>query len=51
MNRTTFAGRELVKRMWLVYGVAITEHFAQYYINTESKQLATLMSRLPGVAW
>jgi hypothetical protein len=28
---------------------AITEHFAQYFSKAEPKQLATLLSRLPGV--
>lgn len=45
----TAAGRDLVKRMWPVYGTAITEHFAQYFSKTELKQLATLLGRLPGV--
>jgi DNA-binding MarR family transcriptional regulator len=46
----TAAGRDLLKRMWPVYGAAISEHFAQHYNKTELKQLAGLLGRLPGVA-
>jgi DNA-binding MarR family transcriptional regulator len=46
----TAAGRDLVRRMWPVYGAAITEHFAQYFSKTELKQLARLLGRVPGVA-
>jgi DNA-binding MarR family transcriptional regulator len=45
----TAAGGELLKRMWPVYGAAISEYFAQYYKKTEIKQLAGLLGRLPGV--
>jgi DNA-binding MarR family transcriptional regulator len=46
----TAAGSDLVKRMWPVYGAAITEHFAQYFSKIELKQLTTLLGRLPDVA-
>jgi len=46
----TTAGRELLRRMWPVYGAAIAEHFAQHYNKTELKQLAGLLGRLSGVA-
>jgi DNA-binding MarR family transcriptional regulator len=46
----TTAGRDLLKRMWPVYGTAITEHFAQHFSKTELRQLAALLGRLPGVA-
>ena len=47
--RITTTGQELLKRMWSVYGKAITEHFAQHYGKMELKQLAMLLGRLPGV--
>jgi DNA-binding MarR family transcriptional regulator len=46
----TATGRDLLKRMWPVYGAAISEHFAQHYNRTELKQLAGLLERVPGVA-
>jgi DNA-binding MarR family transcriptional regulator len=46
----TTAGRELLRRMWPVYGGAITEYFAQHFSKTELKQLAALLSHMPGVA-
>jgi DNA-binding MarR family transcriptional regulator len=46
----TPAGRDLLKRMWPVYGAAISEHFSQHYNKTELKQLAGLLGRLSGVA-
>jgi DNA-binding MarR family transcriptional regulator len=46
----TAAGGDLVRRMWPVYGAAITEHFAQHFSKTELKQLTALLGRLPGVA-
>jgi len=46
----TAAGRDLVKRMWPVYGSAISEHFAQHFSKTELRHLAKLLGRLPGVA-
>ena len=46
----TEKGDDLLKRMWAVYGAAVTEHFSQYLNKAELKQLATLLGRLPGVA-
>ena len=46
----TRAGRELLRRMWPVYGAAIAEHFSQHYNKAELKQLAEMLGRLPGVA-
>jgi len=46
----TDAGRDMLKRMWPVYGSAIHERFAQYFNKTELQQLARLLGRLPGVA-
>lgn len=46
----TAAGRELVRRMWPIYGKAIAEHFGRYFSAAELKQLASLLARLPGVA-
>ena len=43
-------GRELLRRMWPIYGGAIAEHFAQHYNKAELKQLAGLLGRLPDVA-
>ena len=45
----TAAGRDLLKRMWPVYGAAINEHFAQSFSKAELKQMASLFGRLPGV--
>jgi DNA-binding MarR family transcriptional regulator len=46
----TASGQELLKRMWPVYGMAISAHFAQYFKEAELKRLAVLLGRLPGVA-
>lgn len=46
----TQQGRDLLKRMWSIYGVAITEHFSRHFSQAELKQLASLLGRLPGVA-
>jgi DNA-binding MarR family transcriptional regulator len=46
----TTAGHELLRRMWPVYSAAIAEHFARHYNETELKQLAVMLGRLPGVA-
>jgi DNA-binding MarR family transcriptional regulator len=46
----TATGRNMVARMWPVYGEAITEHFAQHFSRTELKQLAALLGHVPGVA-
>jgi DNA-binding MarR family transcriptional regulator len=43
-------GRELIKRMWLVYGPAIDEHFSRHFSASELKQLASLLGRVPDVA-
>ncbi len=46
----TEKGDDLLKRMWAVYGVAVTERFSQYLNKAELKKLATLLGQLPGVA-
>lgn len=46
----TDKGEELRKRMWTVYGRALTEHFAAFFSEAELEQLAALLGRLPGVA-
>ncbi len=48
--RITAAGRDLLKRMWPVYGGAIAAHFEQYFNDKELRQLAAMLGRIPGVA-
>ncbi len=48
--RITPAGRDLLKRMWPVYGGAINAHFARHFNNKELRQLSVLLGRIPGVA-
>ena len=47
--RITTSGKDLLKRMWKVYGIAITEHFARHFTRSELSRLAVLLCKLPGV--
>jgi DNA-binding MarR family transcriptional regulator len=47
--RITTPGKDLLKRMWKVYGIAITEHFARHFTRSELSRLAVLLCKLPGV--
>ncbi|HYQ71541.1 MAG TPA: MarR family transcriptional regulator [Gammaproteobacteria bacterium] len=47
--RITASGKDLLKRMWKVYGIAITEHFARHFTQSELSRLALLLCKLPGV--
>jgi DNA-binding MarR family transcriptional regulator len=47
--RITTSGKDLLKRMWRVYGIAITEHFARHFTQSELSRLAVLLCKLPGV--
>jgi DNA-binding MarR family transcriptional regulator len=47
--RITPSGNGLLKRMWKVYGKAITEHFAQHFSAAEINRLSALLCKLPGV--
>ena len=47
--RITTSGKDLLKRMWKVYGIAITEHFARHFTQSELSRLSTLLCKLPGV--
>ncbi|MGD8560445.1 MAG: MarR family transcriptional regulator [Gammaproteobacteria bacterium] len=42
-------GRELLKRMWPVYGATINEYFARHFNKSEMKQLASLLGRIAAV--
>jgi DNA-binding MarR family transcriptional regulator len=43
------SGNELLRRMWKVYGAAITEHYAQYFSKSDLDGLSALLCKLPGV--
>lgn len=45
----TPSGNDLLKRMWNVYGKAITEHFAQHFSAADINRLSALLCKLPGV--
>ena len=47
--RITTSGKDLLKRMWKVYGIAITEHFARHFTRSELSRLTVLLCKLPGV--
>ena len=42
----TNAGENLLRRMWPVYGAAITRHFASRLTNDEIRQLTALMDKI-----
>ena len=43
------SGNDLLRRMWKVYGAAITEHYAQYFSKSDLDGLSALLCKLPGV--
>jgi DNA-binding MarR family transcriptional regulator len=45
----TPSGNDLLKRMWKVYGAAITEHFTQHFSKADINKLSALLCKLPGV--
>jgi len=47
--RITPSGNDLLKRIWKVYGEAITEHFAQHFSAADINRLSALLCKLPGV--
>ena len=47
--RITPSGNGLLKRMWKVYGEAVTEHFVQHFSAADINRLSTLLCKLPGV--
>ena len=47
--RITTSGKDLLKRMWKVYGNAITEHFARHFTRSDLSRLSILLCKLPGV--
>jgi DNA-binding MarR family transcriptional regulator len=47
--RITPSGNGLLKRMWKVYGEAVTEHFVQHFSAADINRLSALLCKLPGV--
>jgi DNA-binding MarR family transcriptional regulator len=46
--RVTDAGRKMQRRIWLAYGRAISQHFAELLDDADVQQLGRILSKLRG---